>query len=1020
MQAFVKIIIASILLIIAFTGQAQATTITAEMSSPTTIDRLQVITQQINLLKARLQQGEHELTELQREHDKQMMQLTIEKTNKNLLDKVSLDVIIAKSNLASINIELTDAEQTINWLEKNVQEIENQLNVLSIFGLKMTNYEAANVSELRADATYQQKLLSSEKDKLKYLQDLQKLSGNILQFKKERYNRINTLLKSRNMLLVKQQQMKDELLFQERQNQWLQRLDGYYQKIAKIDPVKSKNAYAEVERQIFYANENANFAYLQSLIARYKDQIQQMKLTVARSNSISLLSEISDQVQVLAKQMNRLDAILKSRINVLDKQIIFLTNRKRALEQLKLNHYIQQLTALNGQYQEVAVTLKTVNEQLTTFRGVLDQALQTELSARQGLPTFSAKTLLDLGKEILLLPALAFQVLKSLSTQTFKAFQAASVMKWSAFVLMQSLWMIVVFFLHKLLTHALTRPSSWREQINSKWLSLQWLRRNFIDLIVIGNVVGVLTFFNVPFKNYSFILYLSLVWLIFKSIRVIARICLVETMHHSSGHDVKLYQRLKWMVWAGGVTVALTVFVHQLPLVYELKTVCDQVFLLFLFLGSLLLLRSWDVVPNLILSQVDHHPYLQKSIRLIGILIPILMLGNSVIGLIGYMNLVLTVSWYEGVFLVVLIGYLILRGLLSDMMELFSRLMIQHVHNGWLWTEAVLKPLDKVFRIALFLFAWAVLFILYGWDQQSPIVERLTRLLDYRLASVLNTVITPLSIIELFVVISVFYWTAKWTREFVYRMLSTRTKDMGIRNSLAILSQYSVVVIGGCICLRVLGIEWGALAFISGMFAFGVGLGLRDLANNFACGFLILLERPLRVGDIVNVNGIEGDVVHIGSRAVTVRTWDLMELVVPNAEIFNKPFTNWTAHDNIVRTVFSIKISRYDNPHEIKNIIEQVLLAHKDVLKEPVPEIFLKEISDTLMEFEIRYFVNIRLVKSRMSVMSSALMQIWDVFAQYGIKPPHPQHEVFVRNDHIDAIEFQNKSLTEIKKNAGG
>ena len=135
---------------------------------------------------------------------------------------------------------------------------------------------------------------------------------------------------------------------------------------------------------------------------------------------------------------------------------------------------------------------------------------------------------------------------------------------------------------------------------------------------------------------------------------------------------------------------------------------------------------------------------------------------------------------------------------------------------------------------------------------------------------------------------AIFYWTAKWTREFIYRLLSSHTKDMGIRNTIAILSQYSVIILGTFFCLRVLGINLQALAIVASVLAFGVGLGLRDLVNNFACGFLILLERPLRVGDIVNINETEGEVIHIGSRAVTIRTSDNMELLVPNAEIFNK------------------------------------------------------------------------------------------------------------------------------------
>jgi potassium efflux system protein len=226
---------------------------------------------------------------------------------------------------------------------------------------------------------------------------------------------------------------------------------------------------------------------------------------------------------------------------------------------------------------------------------------------------------------------------------------------------------------------------------------------------------------------------------------------------------------------------------------------------------------------------------------------------------------------------------------------------------------------------------------------------------------------------------------------------------MGIRNSIAILSQYSVVVLGVFICLRVLGIDLRALTFVLTAFAFGVGLGLRDLANNFACGFLILLERPLRVGDIVNIDNIEGEVTHIGSRAVTVRTWDYMDLVVPNTEIFNKSFTNWTFKDNIVRSVVSVKISRQDNPHDVSVLIHHILTAHESVLKEPEPEVFLREMDNVTMNFEIRYYVNIRQIKSRISVVSDVLMSIWDTFAKHGIKPPYPQQEILIRRGELPA-----------------
>lgn len=985
----------------AYSAEAEQASQPLSLDEEVSIDRIQLVKKQISMLKERSTLAKREYADLQKQHDQQLSQLPVGKVSKGLLDKASLDISVVKSNLDSLTMELADTQQMVSWLEKNIQEIKNQLNVLSVFGLK-TMGDSSSVAELKSDLRSQKELLQLEKTRVKTLDNLRSLTYNILQLKKEKHRQITTQLKMYRLLNIKQQQVHDELAYQLEQNAWLQQLNSLNEKLTTIDPTKSRAEYLATERAIFYVNENANHAYSQSLLARYKEQIQQMKLAVYKNNSISVLNEISDQVTILNKQLARLDTSLKMRAAIMEKHISYLTPRKKA--DLAIEGYINQLATLKQDYNVARVALTETSKSLAEFRVTLEKALQEELSSRQGLPTFGLKMLLDLGKECLFVPALTYHMLKNLTGNLKEAVRGFHLFDWCLLSLLQAFFIFVSAGAQRLVKYVLKMPSEWRNKINTKWLSLQWVQHNFIEFMLLINLIVIMSYFAIPFQSYAFIVYVSFVWVIFKSIMTFLRVCLVEATHDTTGHDVRLYRRLKWIVIAGGMVTALTVFIHQLPLIYELKTLFDRIFLFFLMAASFLFLRSWRIVPNFILSYMgSQHPYIEKCVRLISFLIPLLLFTNSVIGLFGFVNLVMTISGYEGIFMVVLVAYLVVRGLLSDALELLSRLMIQYVYNGWLWTEAFLKPLDRVLKVTLFLLSWAVLFLLYGWDKQSPIVERFTRLLNYKLANVLNTTITPLGIIELFVLVSIFYWSARWTREFVYRLLLSKTKDMGIRNSIAILSQYCVVVTGVFVCLRVLGIDYRALTFVVTAFAFGVGLGLRDLANNFACGFLILLERPLRVGDIVNINGTEGEVMNIGSRAVTIRTWDHMELVVPNTEIFNKSFTNWTAKDNVVRCVVDIKISRHDDPHVVKDLIYKILSMHKDVLTEPVPEVFMKQMDDIVMEFEVRYFVNIRHVKSRISVISSVLMTIWDVFNQHGIKPPYPKQEIFIRNGDVAA-----------------
>jgi potassium efflux system protein len=956
-------------------------------------DKAQIVSQQIDLLKNRLLQAQRELTYMQHHQRAELATLSIDQVNKQRLNQAGLDVAIAKSNVDSIGIELAEAVQTSSRLEKDMQEIDNQLNVITIFGLKIARNSVPNIDELKLEKEFQQNLLSLEKNRSDYLLQLQTVAAKTLDLYKTKYDHIDALLKSQTVMQLKEQQAKSELVFQQQQSEWLARQNNLNAQLNHIELTKNKDTvlYQKLVNEIFYTNENVNFIYLQMLIARYQDQIQELKISISRTGSVNLLNKMGDQAQMLSKQISRVDDLLKNRVSILQKQKSLLPK----------NQYFNELQGLEVKYQSAIKTISELNQQVSSVRLQLDQALKQELSSRQSLPNVGTSAWFDVGAELVLIPSLFFQAVKNLSLSLVHSIQEINSAWLFAFVFLEILWVQSFSFIRKFLNKAISGvPDHEYGHINLKWLGIKLASRMLIDFAVIGNLIGIFYLCGIPSQSFSFFLQISIVWLFFKGLITTSRLCLVETVHDRAGHDVRLFHRLKWSFVVGGMITSFTVFVNQLPVIYEVKDLFIRLFLLFLLVVAIFLIKSWRILAGLVMPYIDErHIYFRRIIHLLFLLIPLIFLANSVIGLLGYVNLVLTVSWYQGIFLLVLVGYLSLRGLLSQLMHGISSLFIRHFSNGWLWTEAFLKPIDNVLRVTLFLMAWAVLFLFYGWDQQSPVVERLTKLLHYQFIHVLNTAITPWNILEVLVVVALFYWAVRWTREFVYRLLLSRTKDMGIRNSIAILSQYSMIALGIFICLRVLGIDFRALAVVAGMFSLGIGLGLRDIANNFVCGFLLLIERPIRVGDTVTINEYEGDVIHIGGRAVTIRTWDHMEVLVPNAEIFSKSFTNWTARDNVVRTVIDIKINFHDKPQDLQAKIFDVLRQLKNVLKEPIPEVFLKEMNDGMIEFEVRYYINIRQVSSRMGVRSEVLVAIWDMFEKNNIKLPYPHHEIFVKGN---------------------
>ncbi len=165
---------------------------------------------------------------------------------------------------------------------------------------------------------------------------------------------------------------------------------------------------------------------------------------------------------------------------------------------------------------------------------------------------------------------------------------------------------------------------------------------------------------------------------------------------------------------------------------------------------------------------------------------------------------------------------------------------------------------------------------------------------------------------------------------------------------------------------------------------------------------MLLIERPVREGDLISLGEYEGKVAHIGIRSMRLSTWDNMEVLIPNAETFNKPFTNWTHQDSIVRTVVPIKVNRQDEPHKIQELILTVLDMIPEVLINPPPQVLLTQIDEGLISFEVRYFVNVA-IYTRVEVRSKVLLAIYDQFKAAGIKPPIPPLAVEIQGgEYVD------------------
>lgn len=624
---------------------------------------------------------------------------------------------------------------------------------------------------------------------------------------------------------------------------------------------------------------------------------------------------------------------------------------------------------------------------------------------RQGLTEYHLNSWPTILHELLIIPAKCYTYFKSLSLKIRDNFI------WLDFWPATFFWISIIFIIGVtgLLRWAFGRFTMEKERsrlsghLYDGLLVLLYRNIPLFTLLALSLV----TFFlnHIPYVHYQLVLNLLIVAITFRSLIIIARLMLLENIEESSGHDATLYYRLKWLLLIGGWTTALMVLSHQLPLSLLLQDIFNRLFMLFMLAVSWVAWKSKDVVPYLLRNVLKTKKrYFRNAISLLTILVPLILLTTAIIGLIGYINLAWILSRYQAYLLLLLTSYVLIRGLMFDALELVSEWMIASLNNGWLWIEVILKPLDKILRVTLLLVSLLILFELFGWSSDAIIMESLQHFGHYPLVDVSGVHITLISTLKFILLVCILVWASKWTREFCYRWLYRNASDAGIRNSISVFTQYAVILIGSFITLRTLGLDFSGMSMVLGGLAVGMGFGLRDFASNIVGGMMLLIERPVREGDLITLGEYEGRVAHIGIRSMRVSSWDNMEVLIPNAETFNKPFTNWTHQDSVVRSVVPIKVSREDDPSLVQELIFNVLIAIPEILSDPTPQVYLKQIDDALIEFEIRYFINVHLY-TRFEIRSKVLFAIMDQFKAAGIKPPIPPYSVELQGAMVENVD---------------
>ena len=263
-----------------------------------------------------------------------------------------------------------------------------------------------------------------------------------------------------------------------------------------------------------------------------------------------------------------------------------------------------------------------------------------------------------------------------------------------------------------------------------------------------------------------------------------------------------------------------------------------------------------------------------------------------------------------------------------------------------------------------------------------------------------------LSLFQIFLLIALLiavFWISSRTKRFLFdRLLTKSGLDRALQYAISQIVSNIVLIVGIIIVLENTGIHLGALAVFAGAVGVGVGFGLQNITSNFISGLVILAERPITIGDRIEVAGIAGQVQQIRARSTVILTNDNIAMIVPNTKFIDSPVTNWTYGDPRVRFRVPVGVAYGSDVNKVREALITAAREHPATLSEPAPNVYLEKFGESSIDFEL--VVWSREMSYRPRRFKSDLNFLIDKHLRAaGIRIPYPQRDLHIRSGVLKA-----------------
>jgi small-conductance mechanosensitive channel len=253
-----------------------------------------------------------------------------------------------------------------------------------------------------------------------------------------------------------------------------------------------------------------------------------------------------------------------------------------------------------------------------------------------------------------------------------------------------------------------------------------------------------------------------------------------------------------------------------------------------------------------------------------------------------------------------------------------------------------------------------------------------------------GSAVTPLKLLTVLLLISILVWgTRRATGWLANRVLTRRGVDVAVREALATIIRYVVITLGTLVILQSSGIDLTSLNVLVGAIGVGLGFGLQNITSNFFSGLILLFERPIRIGDRVEIGGAVGEVREIGARATTIVTDASVSVIVPNSQFVSERVTNWSRPGKLTAYTLPFYVAHSSDPELVRDVLIAAATQYPGLVRDPAPAVEFAEVGLSALRFDLQVW-SAQHVTTAGSLKSDLNFAVWRQLSDAGvaIQPP--------------------------------